>query len=470
MQQVSFINRADELQDLDRLYQSKQAQLLILYGRRRVGKTELIRRFCEGKPHVYFQAAQVGDRDNLRHFLREAAEATGDEFLAKAEFNDWEAPLGYLAERAKNQRLIVVLDEFPYMCEGSRALPSLLQRFWDGRGKGSRLFLILCGSSVSFMENEVLSERSPLFGRRTAQMELLPFGYRESALFAPRYSLEDGFRVYSIVGGMPMYLAQFDGRLSLADNAKRHVLHSRSLLFDEPNYLLRIELRDTRTYNSVLEAIASGLTKHNEIAQRVDQRAGGLTQYLANLEGLRLIERVASVTARAPKRRAAGRYFIRDNFLRFWYRFVLPNRSLLEIGEAGRVWKERVNPHLDEYLGKVFEDVCREYVRTYAQEKLPVLPEGDVGRYWHKDAEIEVLCRNVDGTHYCGECKWSRASLGSRELKELKRKAATLPSEWQKGLRYVLFARNGFTKELQDQADGRDLILVDLGDLYGEAQ
>jgi AAA+ ATPase superfamily predicted ATPase len=470
MPSMRFIDRVLQLGQLEKLWKSKQAELLVLYGRRRVGKTELIRRFCQGKPHVYFQAAQVADRDNLRHFAVEAAAATNDEFLAKADFTDWGAPLDYLAQGATKKKLIVVLDEFPYLCESNQALPSVIQRFWDQRGKNSKLLLILCGSSVSFMENAVLSERSPLFGRRTAQMELAPFGYRESAEFVPGYPLEDKLRVFGILGGMPMYLAQFDGRASVATNVKRRILDPQSLLHDEPNYLLRIELRDPRTYNSILEAIASGLTKHNEIAQRVDQRAGGLTQYLANLEELRLIERVASATARAPKKRAAGRYFIRDNFLRFWYRFVLPNRSLLEIGEADRVWNERVRPHLDEHLGAVFEDVCREYARSYARERLPVLPEGDVGRHWHKDAEIEVLSRNVDGTHYCGECKWSRRAVGPGVLGDLKKKAATLPAAWRDGIRYLVFARKGFTAELMDQADGKHMILIDLPELYGQAR
>jgi hypothetical protein len=467
MQERGFLNRAQELKLLHGLRRSEAAQLFVLYGRRRVGKTELLRAFCGKHPHVYFQAAQVSDRDNLRQFLQEAAEATHDPFLARANFQDWEAPLEYLASRTPGKRLIVVLDEFPYLCEANKALPSILQRFWDAHGKDSRLMLVLCGSSVSFMQDEVLAERSPLYGRRTGQLELQPFSYRDSAAFLPEHSLDDNLRAYGMLGGIPMYLGQFDGAASIAANVQQALLQPGALLYDEPEYLLRMELRDPRTYNSILQAIASGLTKRSEIADRVGMASTQMSPYLATLEKLRITERVAPVADRAPERVPRGRYFVRDNFLRFWYRFVLPNRSLLEIGERERVWRERVEPHLDEHLSFVFEDVCREYVQRHAREKLPVLPAGGVGRHWHKDAEIELVCRNTDGSTYCGACKWSRQPVDLRELTGLEEKAKTLPQSWQEGLRYVLFSRSGFRPELKGREDGKRVILVDLEDLYG---
>jgi AAA+ ATPase superfamily predicted ATPase len=327
--------------------------------------------------------------------------------------------------------------------------------------------LVLCGSSVSFMQDEVLAERSPLYGRRTGQLELQPFSYRDSAAFFPEYSLEDNLRAYGMLGGIPMYLGQFDGDTPIAANVQRAILQPGAVLYDEPEYLLRMELRDPRTYNSILQAIASGLTKRSEIADRVGVGSTQMSPYIATLEKLRITERVSPVADRAPERPSRGRYFVRDNFLRFWYRFVLPNRSLLEMGEGERVWRERIEPHLDEHLSFVFEDVCREYVQRHAREKLPVLAQGEVGRHWHKDAEIEVVCRNTDGSTYCGECKWSRQPMDLRELAALEEKAKTLPPSWQANLRYVLFSRAGFKPELRDREDGKRVILVDLEDLYG---
>lgn len=466
-----FVDRERELQALEEHYTSGQAELFVIYGRRRVGKTELIRRFCQSRPHVYFQARQTADRDNLRYFSREAMRALDESLPPYIEFPEWEVALGEVLTRAAGRRLVLVLDEFPYLCEGNSGLPSVLQHFWDLQGSGSDLFLILCGSSVSFMENEVLAYRSPLFGRRTGQLYLPPLDYRQAGGFVEGYSPEDKLRVFGIAGGMPGYLARFDDQAPIEANACRHILQPDGLLYEEAVYVLQTELRDPRTYNSILEAIASGQTKRNYITQRVAQRRGrvDIGWYLQVLERLWLIERVVPLTGRRREKPSWGRYFLADNFLRFWYRFVQPNLSMLEIGEGARVWEQEILPHLDEYMGLVFEDVCREYVRRYSSEKLPVTPTGEVGVYWHKDAEIDVLARNEDGSHYCGECKWSRQAMDLGDLHELERKAQTLPEDWRQDLRFLLFSRSGFTEELRAREDGEHLVLVDLMDLYGVA-
>lgn len=467
MSDRGFIDRVREMQGLEDLWAASGAHLFVLYGRRRVGKTELLWEFSRGKRQIYFQAARVTDADNRRYFLREAAEAIGDDLPARAEFGDWEAPLEYLAGRAAEERLLVVLDEFPYLCEGNDAMPSMFQRFWDQHGRASRLMLVLCGSSVGFMEEGVLSERSPLFGRRAGQLELLPMGYREAAAFLPSYGPTDLVRAFGVLGGMPMYQQQFDPSLPFAQNVLGSVLRADAFLHNEPEYLLRTELRDPRTYNSLLEALSSGLTKHNEIAQRIGRPASAIGPYLATLERLRLIDRVSPITSRWAGKRAAGRYFVRDQFLRFWYRFVLPNRSLLEIGRAAEVWERRIAPQLDQYLGSVFEDICREYMLRHAADELGVLPESGVGRFWSRDVEIDILCRDIDGSHYCGECKWSTRPVGESVLTGLRRKAQSLPPSWQERLSYVLFSRSGFTDALRGRARAGECVLVDIDALYG---
>lgn len=463
---LTFINRRRELQALQRAWERPQADLFVVYGRRRVGKTELLREFFRGKPHVYFQGAHSAGGDNLRQFQREAGEALDDAALLRGGFADWESALEHLAQKASHDRLAVVIDEFPYLCEANPALPSLIQRFWDQHGLTSRLFLVLCGSSVSFMVGEVLSQRSPLFGRRTGQLELRPLDYRHAAQFLPGYHPADLVRAFGSLGGMPMYQSQFDPRMSFAANVQSSILQSDAFLYDEPEYLLRSELHDPGTYNSLLEAIASGLTKHNEIAQRAGKLSNTASPYLATLERLGLVQRVSSVTERSPGKRTVGRYFLCDHFLRFWYRFVMPNRSLLEIGEPERVWKQRIVPYLDDYLGLTFEDLCRQYVRLYAGERLGVIPDGEVGRFWSRDVEIDILCRNDDGSHTCGECKWSTRLVGESMLTDLQVKAQSLPAPWQERLRYVLFSRSGFTESLQRRALQGECTLIDLKELY----
>jgi len=467
---MRFINRESELTWLEERYQGDAAEFVVVYGRRRVGKTYLLRRFCADKPHLHFQAGEVADADNLRRFSQEMVGAIGARLSGGIEFADWEAALEFLLEQVRGRRFIVVLDEFPFLCEANPALPSLIQRFWDLRGQHSDLFVVLSGSSVSFMENEVLSERSPLFGRRTGQIHLLPMSYRDAAEFVPGYSPEDKLRVYGIVGGIPMYLARFQDGRSLAGNVCAEILDPKSLLYEEPEHILRAELRDPPTYSSILHAIATGQTRRSEINNRVAQagRQVDLGRYLRVLEQLRLIERVAPLTSRGRKRPGRGRYFIADNFLRFWYRFVLPNRSRLEIGMPEEVWREDIEPHLDDYMGLAFEQICRDYVRRFAAEKLPVQAK-EVGVFWHKNGEIDVLSLNTDGSVYCGECKWSRQPMDLRELEALVRKTALLPEDWrEREIRYVLFCRGGFTDDLRRREDGERLILVTLEDLLPE--
>ncbi|MBC7286460.1 MAG: ATP-binding protein [Armatimonadetes bacterium] len=465
-----FINREQELAALENAYARDGAEFFVIYGRRRVGKTELIARFCEGKRYVYFEAARLPDGENLAHFVQEIGRALQDPVFSSAVYTEWEPPLQYLARAAQQERLIVVLDEFPYLCEANQALPSLIQRFWDQHGQHSKMFLILCGSSVSFMENEVLAYRSPLYGRRTGQLQLWPLHYRDAAKFVPGYGVEEKLRVYGIAGGMPMYLAQFDDRRSVAHNVKRAILSTGSILYQEVEYLLRSELREPHVYAAILEAIAHGLTRRSEITQRVRQvsEIEKPDQYLRTLEALRLIRRVAPLPSRQLRKPGRGRYFLADNFLRFWYRFVLPNRSRLEMGKVEEVWRENIEPYFDEFMGLVFEEVCREYVRRFGEERLPVRAE-EVGVFWHKDGDIDVLSLNADGSVYCGECKWSRQPMDLRALHELEQKAALLPEDWrERGLRFVLFCRGGFADELRRREDGERLILVGLEDLLPE--
>jgi len=257
MQSGPFIGRQRELAVLQEFADSDRAELFVLYGRRRVGKTELLQRLCHGRRAVYFLAAQVRDKDNLRAFKSALAEGLGDPLLASLEFPDWTAALSYAAEHARDERLVLVLDEFPYLCEANKSVPSQLQRFWDVRGKKSSLLLILCGSQVSFMEKEVLAERSPLFGRRTGQRRLEPLAPSEALTFFRTWKREQALLAYGIVGGMPAYLGRFDERVTLEENLLREVLRPEGYLFDEVHYLLHTELSNPSTYSSRRSTIIS---------------------------------------------------------------------------------------------------------------------------------------------------------------------------------------------------------------------
>ena len=335
-----FINRDQELDALEQMYRTSRAEFFVLYGRRRVGKTELLLQFCKDKPSIYFLASQLREQAQLQHLTEVARHILDDPLLQNLTFNDWESALIYFAQKAREKRLVLVLDEFQYLCEDKAALPSLIQRFWDLHGKNSNLFLILCGSQVSFMEREVLAERSPLYGRRTGQLQLTPLSYRDSGRFFPEYSAKEKIIVYGILGGIPAYLNRFAFRASqnMEQHIKQELLTPQGYLFDEVNFLLRLELRDPRTYASLWQAIANGATRLNEISQRVELERTKTNKYLSVLRDLGLVKRITPVTERAPQKSRRGHYKISDNYLRFWFRFVLPNRSLIESGNADLVY------------------------------------------------------------------------------------------------------------------------------------
>ena len=470
-----FINRHQELAALDRMFRSETAEFFVLYGRRRVGKTELLLQFCKNKRSIYFLASQLKEQDHLRQLTETARHVINDPLLQSIIFDDWESALIYFAQQAEEKRLVLVLDEFQYLCEDNAALPSLIQRFWDLHGRNSKLFLILCGSQISFMEREVLAERSPLYGRRTGQLQLMPLSYRDSGDFFSAYSAKEKLIAYGILDGIPAYLNRFmlyplshspdTPQMTFEQHIKNELLTPQGYLFDEVNFLLRMELREPKTYASVLHAIAGGATRLNEIAQQVKLSSTDTNKYLSVLQELALVKRETPVTERAPQKSRKGLYKISDNYVKFWFRFVLPNRSLIESGNADLVYQQIIALNLSHYMGAIFEDVCRQYIGLYWGEKLKVAPKR-VGAHWGSNLEIDVLTENVDGSHWFGECKWWEAPVGENVLNSLIENATKVPEQWQRNPRYILFSVNGFTDALKQRAEKEEVFLIYANDLF----
>ena len=363
-----FIGRDHELAVLQELYDSGRPELFVLYGRRRVGKTELLQQFCQGRRGVYFLAAQVREKDNLRAFRDALHEGLSDELALNVELPDWAAALSFAAERTGAERLVVVLDEFPYLCESSRGLPSQVQRFWDTRGKRSKLMLVLCGSQVSFMEKEVLAERSPLFGRRTAQRRLEPLTPQDSLSFFPRWDLHTRVLAYAILGGMPAYLGRFNDQMTLEENLLREVLRPEGYLFDEVQFLLRGELTSPATYNSILASVARGAERVGDIAADVGVDSTTANKYLSTLRAIGLVEREVPITDPNPLRSRRGRYHIADRFLAFHFRHVQPNLSLIHAGRGARVLEEMVQPDYERLFNEARLDLVLAHLAREAAE------------------------------------------------------------------------------------------------------
>jgi AAA+ ATPase superfamily predicted ATPase len=461
-----FINRQAELQLLEERYRSDQAEFFVLYGRRRVGKTELLAEFCRDKRHVFF-VADLDVEPVLRAAFSRAvnAELLGPE-AASAVYPSWQDVFLLLAHHAQAQRLIVVLDEFTYLVDAHSPLPSILQRVWDSDLARSKLMLVLCGSYVGMMEDAVLGYHAPLYGRRTAQYLLEPLSFHDARGFFPTYDLVDQVRAYAVLGGIPAYLRAVSASQPLLANVSQQVLTRGTFLYDEVRFLLQQELREPRNYFAVLEAIASGRTRLNEIKQATG--LDGVTAYLGTLQGLRLIERVVPVTEGKPHKSRRGIYRLCDPFFRFWFRFVHPNRTLLERGGAQVALDALIAPQLDLFTALVFEEICQQFLwRLGLAGGLPFLPLR-IGGWWRANEEIDAVAVGQDEALLL-ECKWASRPVGVDILRQLERKAGLVGKELdQHRFFFGLCARNGFTPHLRQEAARRDdLFLFDLPTVVG---
>lgn len=467
---MPFVNRQDELKYLRSQAESHRAELVIVYGRRRVGKTELLRHFCASLPHLFFVASQTTSEQLLRDLSTQLADLADSPVPPGTVLQDWSSAFRVFGRLARDRRFVVILDEFPYLLRAEPAVASHLQNLWDTELRRTKLMLVLCGSHVSVMESEVLGQRSPLYGRRTGQWRVRPLGYRDAALFFPKYAREDQLTAYGVLGGMPAYLEQFDPSKPLSTNIVERVLSRGSMLYEEAYFLLQAELREASRYHAALSALASGGTRHQDVARAIFGAKGRASAqpYLNRLEGLGMVERVVPATVRNPQRTRDAIYRISDPFLRFWFRSAAPNRSALEQGRAREVWEQRIQPTLSEHMGPVFEECARAHTWHLARAgQLRFQPDA-VGSWWDGKEEIDVASvRHSTKEAYLAECTWSAGAVHPREVDDLRRKAAyfqTRTGYLPRGL--ALYARRQFSQPAVRRAQEMGVVLRTVADLY----
>lgn len=450
-----FVDREQEFAFLDEQFSTGDRQLLILYGRRRVGKTALITEFLEQQEteYIYFLADQRGTDANAERFANKCATTFDDVPPAVQGFDD---VFEYVTRRADDE-MILVIDEFSYLVEEDDSVPSVFQRIHDDILADTNVSVILLGSSISMMEEGALSHESPLYGRRTGQWKLTPLRFVDASRFFPAYSIEDLIRAYAILGGVPAYLEQFDPEESIANNVRENIVSKGTFLYEEPEFFLRQELREPATYMAILEAMAAGNTKVTEIANAAGRDAKGMSRYLKNLQRLEVVDRIVPVTE--PNRKQ-GIYTVDDHFFEFWFRFVYPNLSDLEQGNTSAV-AESISSDLDEHTSHTFEDVCRQAVQ---HPEFPVSVSA-TGTWWYREEEIDVVAiHEGEERLLVGECKWTSSRVGESLLSDLEEKVSSV--RWRGENRqecFILFSKSGFTDGLQESAQGRnDLLLYDL--------
>lgn len=446
-----FIGRERELRTLNNLYQSDKFEFVVLYGRRRVGKTALINAFIDNKKNIYFMGVESNAKQNLENFSNSIFEyQTG--IQADTSFSSFQAALEFVFRLAEKERIILALDEYPYVARTSKSLASTLQMLIDKYKDTSKLMLILCGSSMSYMEDHVLAYKAPLYGRRTAQMKLLPFTFEETCRYLSNMSGEDLALMYGVVGGTPQYLLQVNDKQSVAENIKNIYLNPTSFLFEEPGNLLKQEVREPATYTAIIAAIAAGASRMSEISGKVGEDSSVCSLYIKNLISLGIVRKETPYGEKASRKTV---YSIEDNMFRFWYRFVLENNSIIARGADELAYK-RIEPHLSDYMGKVFEDICSQYLwKLLLSGQCPV-EFTSLGRWWgnnpmtRSQTEIDIMGEQDKNTALFGECKWTNEKVDLGVLETLVQRSKLFPYQ---RVHLYLFSKSGFTKGCMDKAE-----------------
>jgi len=448
-----FIGRQSELNELERLYKSDKFQCVVMYGRRRVGKTALISEFIKNKETIFFTGQETNAKDNLESLSQSIFMISSDFATSAPVFGGYKEALETVFNASQNRRIIFVIDEYPYLAHNYRGISSLLQTFIDKYKDTSKLFIILCGSSLSFMENQVLGYKSPLYGRRTAQFRVLPFDFSQTKEYfkGSIFCKEDIALLYGITGGIPLYLSLMDNEVSVETNIKQNFLTSSGYLFEEPNNLIKQECREPAQYNAIIRAIANGASRLSEISTKVGLESGLCSTYITKLISIGIVKKEHPFREETNKKSI---YSLEDGMFRFWYRFIPNNMALIQRGESDLAY-EQILPQVSAYMGKVFEEICVQYLwQQNLAKKLPFMFT-DAGRWWGTDkrikseCEIDIIADNNKDAIFA-ECKWTSDHVGTKVIDTLIERSGLFNYDKK---HFYIFAKTGFTDSALQKAD-----------------
>ena len=453
---MEFINRKKEMQTLEKEY-NKSDSFVVLYGRRRTGKTTLIKEFIKDKKAFYFFADKQSENIQIERFKSQLAEFFKDDFLKKITVSDWDTLIEYLLTKISGEKFVFVIDEFQYLCTANKGFSSVFQRIYDEKIYGKNIMVILCGSLISMMYSEVLAYDSPLYGRRTAQIKLQPIKFEYFKEFFQNKSHKELIEFYAVTGGVPKYILEFDKEQTPLWNIENNIFDKDNFLYSEPKFLLQEEINDLSRYFSILHAISSGNTKLSSICSQLGISSGGITSYITKLIDLDIVEKEVPVTENIDNGKK-GLYKIKDNYLSFWFRYVYPYQSYLEI-ENTAYPLEKVKSEFDLWVSKIYENLARESVLLNFSVPFPLKK---LGRWWDKGEEIDIVGMGENEILF-GECKWSSKKVGLSVLYDLKEKSRKV--KWKDNKReeyFILFSKEGFTPELREFAlKEKNIILSD---------
>lgn len=464
-----FIGRDYELNELQKLYQKTSFQFPVIYGRRRVGKSKLIQEFIKGKTAIFFTAIESNSQRNLELLSTSIWNTLLPAMSSLPPFPSYENAFEKIVDIAQKQKLIFVIDEYPYLASAERSISSVLQSYIDNFFSKTDMMLILCGSSMSFMENQVLGYQSPLYGRRTAQFKIFPLDYWESSKFVPHYTNEEKSIVYGITGGVPKYLELIDESLTLKENIIELFLKPNGYLYEEPYNLLKQELREPANYNAIIEAIATGASRLNEISTKTHMDTANLSACLKILISLGIVKKESAITEESNRKKTL--YSLSDHMFCFWYRYIPSHLFMIETGDAEVVYDNRIKSTISNFMGSIFEDMCKQYLyKQNLQNRLP-FKLYQLGRWWgnnsvlHREMEIDIVGINDDQKKALfGECKFRNELLEKKVMEDLIEHSTVFSRYTDKY--YILFSKSGFCEKVQETASEYNCILVTLEDMF----
>lgn len=454
---MKFLGREKEILDLEKEY-ARDGGFVVIYGRRRIGKTTLIKQFIKSKTAFYFLATKEVESQSMKRFAGVIARTTGNSVMQKATFSDWLDLFQVVADYKPNEKKVLVIDEFPYLVKVNDSFPSILQNAWDEILKDSNVMLILCGSLISMMKKHALSYESPLYGRRTAQMRIAPLPFT-TVYENQKLSFEEAAEQYSITGGVPKYMEFFSDGQPLYEQIKENVLSKNGFLYEEPNFLLTDEVQVPTNYFSIIKVIADGNHKLGTIAGILGLETSALTPYLKTLSELGFIEKQVPVTEKNAEKTRKGLYFISDNFLRFWFRYVYPYKGELELDNMQISLDELDKDFKEKFVAFAYEDICKEIFARLCSDKAIDFTPSKIGSYWLNDksgnTQIDVMAVDtVNKRLFAGECKYHNQPIDADVYFELVKKVDN-SSEIKSAFKgytviYGVFSKSGFTSRMTD--------------------
>ena len=470
-----FIGRERELASLKEFYDRDGIGMTVIYGRRRIGKSTLIAEFVRDKKNIFYTATKVGKARNLELFSRQVT----DLFMPGVEnisFHTTEAVFDFIDKNIGNDKVVLVIDELPYWAERDEALLSIMQKYIDTVWNDKNLKIILCGSALSFMEKKVLSEKSPLFGRRDSQIRLEAFNYLDAAKFVPDYSCEDKAICYGITGGVARYLSMIDPSKSIDENIVRLFFRTDGYLYDETRNLLTQEFTDIAIVNNIIEQIASGENTLNTIAGKIGEKEPTVLYSLDKLTNVGLVEKKKCITDEKNKKKT--QYVLKDYMFKFWYEFIPKATSVIEMGQGELYYQKAVKPVLHSFMGAVFEDMCRYYTLKQGITGEYGCFLTSVGSWWGTEnitdengniraqsADIDVVAiSEIDKKAVIGECKFKNEKIDKGIYETLIRRGKLIAAKY-KVSKYIFFSLSGYTDWFKDLKD-EDVLLLTLDSLY----